>query len=294
MQLADLKDLTRIEQSLFGLPYIISGALFSLVSPEVRESFQSVTLLWIFPAFFLARISGMVFNQLIDRKIDALNPRTQNRVIPSGRMGVLQAQIIAWASLLGFIWVCFQINLFTSILSCCAAFLIYLYSYMKRVHASCHFVLGLIHFLGPVMAASAIQGKLCFPAIWLGFAALLVITGNDICYGIQDVIFDRENNLHSIPSKLGVEKSLKLAFFLHFLSSLFLVISGTSAHFPFMFFLIFPIVNFLLFRFHFFLRRLYQATGKISGIEREFFFNNVMVSLAVFIFVSLSFLWVVL
>src|ERR1700722_8589163 len=97
MRLAAFKDLTRIEQTLFAFPFALGGAFLSLSDPCSFNKW--IAWAWIIPAVLLARIAGMAFNQLIDRHIDACNPRTKNRVIPTGRVPLLQARCVAWGAL---------------------------------------------------------------------------------------------------------------------------------------------------------------------------------------------------
>lgn len=284
------KDLTRLEQTFFALPFVLSGALLTLASsPMVATGW-----IWILPAFLLARISGMAFNQLIDREIDVKNPRTEKRVLPSGRITVGKARVVAWGALALFLIVSFQINLLTTILSLFAAFLIYIYSYMKRIHPSCHFVLGCIHFMGPVMAYSALTGTYSAAAFLLGGAAGLSIVGTDIAYAIQDYDFDCKHHLFSIPSRYGIDKSLTLATWIHFFSTLMLAAVGLSLHLSLFYYLILPAVTAIFFTFHLTLRKKLHANGSLKGIESSFFICNVAVSFTSLFFLFVSIVWDVL
>lgn len=280
MNITAFKKLTRIEQTLFGLPFVISGALLPITQMEVSFSFK---WLWIFPAFMLARISGMAFNQLIDYKIDAKNPRTEKRAIPTGLVSEKEAGIVAWGSLFLFLLVCLQINKLCFLLAPFAAFLLFIYSYLKRFTASCHFVLGIIHFLGPVMASVAISGSLLIAPLFLGLAAALSIIGNDIVYAIQDYDFDKKENLHSLPSRLGIERSFLVARIAHIGCLFALLFVGKMAYLPVFYYLLIPIAALIFYRFHNSLRQ------KI--VEPLFFFCNVAISFTVFAFILASVVW---
>jgi 4-hydroxybenzoate polyprenyltransferase len=282
MQISALKDLTRIEQALFGLPFVLSGAFLGLGHAWNWES-----LLWIFPSFMMARISGMAFNQLIDRHIDAHNPRTSQRAIPSGRVLVFQARWIAWVSLLLFVLLCFQINRLTAWLSISAATLIYLYSYMKRVHACCHFVLAGVHFLAPMMAFTAMTGKLSLGPIYLGFIAAFSIAGFDIVYAIQDYDYDCKEGLFSIPSRFGIQKSLTFSIIIHFLTLPLFILLGLSEHMPLIYYLVIPVVLGILVHFHLKIRQ-------IGFSEHLFFTSTVGISGFSLLFILLSCVWDVL
>lgn len=294
MNFVSFKDLTRLSQSLFNLPLILAGALLPFVQGYPLASGEWVRWLWVVPAFFAARISGMSFNQLIDYRIDTRNPRTKNRAIPTGRVSPNEARLIAWGSLLLFVVICWQINRICFALSFIAAFLLYIYSYMKRFHASCHFVLGSIFLLGPLMAAAAISGRLSWPPVWLGLTALLSNCANDILYAIQDYEFDKANALHSIPVRLGIKRTLVFARVLHLLALVSLVWLGISAKLPLFYYLSACILGIVFFQFHIAVHKQFKKTGMVSGIESVFFLSQVAVAITIFLFILLSLLWVVL
>lgn len=230
----------------------------------------------------------MAFNQLIDCKIDARNPRTQKRAIPSGRITPNQARVVAWSTLVLFILLCLQINLQTTFLALLAAFLIYMYSYMKRLHYSCHAVLGMIHFLGPVTAFAALTGTFSASVFFLGAVAAFLIIGNDIAYAIQDYEFDCKNGLCSIPSKFGIQRSMTLSALCHGLCILLLIGVGLSAHFSAVFYFVVPLESLIFFFFHRALRKNFTALYKI---ERHFFYSNVAVSFSTLFLIIASRPW---
>lgn len=271
------KELTRLEQTFFGLPLLLAGALLPFIQREITLSWS---VLWIFPAFLLARISGMAFNQVVDRAIDAKNPRTLGRPIPTGRVSELQAKRVAWLSLVLFLVVCAQINLLCVLLAPLAAFLLFSYSYLKRITPACHFVLGFIHLLSPVMASIAVSGTILPSAIALGVASALLFAGSDIIYALQDLDFDREMRLFSIPAWLGREKSLFVARLCHLFSVVVLLAVGVLAHLPLLYFLSTLVVALTFFRFH-----------KAALSEGAFFRCNTLASFCIFGGIFASFVW---
>lgn len=283
MNIAAFKDLTRIEQTLFGLPFLLGGALLPIIQVDVSFSWRFVL---IFPAFLLARISGMAFNQVIDCYIDARNPRTENRAVPSGRVSERQARIVAWGALFLFLLVCFQINVLCLILAPFVAALLIIYSYLKRFTASCHFALGVIHFLCPVMAAAAISGTILISTLFLGLAAACSIVGNDIAYAIQDFEFDRKHALFSLPACLGIKNSLLIARLFHILCVFMLLFVGLTAHLPVFYYLLTIVASMAFYKFH------KNLSDKID--ESLFFSCNVVISFSVFGFILASVLWDVL
>lgn len=289
MRLAAFRDLTRFEQTLFALPFVLSGFILGSF-----YFFDGKMLPFVIFAFLLARVSGMAFNQLIDRHIDARNPRTQNRALPSGRVSVTQARTVAWGALVLFILLCLQMNRLTAVLSLLAAALLYTYSYMKRVHASCHLVLACIHFLGPVMAFTAVTGIFAPCAAFLGAAAALSILGTDIVYAMQDYEFDCAEGLFSIPARLGLEKSLFIAAMAHALCLLMLVCLGWSIHLPLVYFLTLPIIGIVLGYFHYLVHKQWRTCKHFRPVEAYFFFCNVAVSGFTLLFILVSRVWAVL
>lgn len=277
------KALTRFEQSLFGLPIALTGALLPFFEKGFFASLtfsNFISFLFILPAFFAARISGMAFNQLVDSKIDALNPRTMKRPIPSRLVKASQAKTIAFGFLFLFLFFTYCIAPLCFFFSLAAAPLIFLYSYMKRVHYSCHFVLGIIHALSPIMAYLAIKKEVGIPSLFLGLGAFFFIAGNDIIYALQDLDFDRQQKLHSFPAHFGKEKSVGFSKILHLFSIFCFGLSGFSAHLPWIYYSALPLI-FLTFR------------GFYQNFEKEpsaFFRCTVFVSASLFLSTLLSFL----
>ncbi|MBS0624204.1 MAG: UbiA family prenyltransferase [Verrucomicrobia bacterium] len=280
-------DLTRLEQTLFGLPFVLAGALLPLaLYPRSMCSFSS--WLWLILAFIAARVSGMAFNQLIDRHFDARNPRTQARPIPSGRATAAQARWIAWGALTVFIFICSQLNTVCLFLAPLAALLIYVYSYLKRVHIVCHFVLGTIHLLGPVMAAAAICNHLVGPALLLGLAALCSISGHDIVYAIQDYRFDRTHQLHSLPARFGLKASLNLSKLLHGMCVLFLLLLGFITPLNRIFFAAPLLASLLFLDFHQKVKPLVDDPELSLNITPLFFRCNTAIAFISLLFVALG------
>jgi 4-hydroxybenzoate polyprenyltransferase len=201
--------MSRLTFSLFGLPFVIAGAVLPAVYP-------SWSALWLFPGFFTARISGMAFNAWIDEEIDRANPRTARRAVPSGRMKGLTAALIAFGSLSLFIVICLQINLMTSILGAFAGIIIAFYSFTKRFTWFCHYILASIHFISVLMATSLMAGEPTVTAYLLGVVAFCNIAGSDIIWSLQDCEHDLSEGLWSIPSSFGENKARLIAMVTHF------------------------------------------------------------------------------
>ena len=284
------KQLTRFEQTLFGLPFILSGALLPCITQQAQVHFE-IRWLWILPAFMAARISGMAFNQVIDRYIDADNPRTQRRLIPSGIVSSRKAYVVATIFLLLFLFFCSQINLPTLYLSLFAAFLLVVYSYTKRVTSLSHFVLGMIHFLGSSMACIAITGTLTLVSLLFACISMMLIIGVDIIYALQDIKFDGKQGLHSLPVRLGIYRAQKVAQLAHFICVSLLVLMGLLAHFT-LFYYFAPLLSSLALCFlHLKAHKELQREEQLIGFEPTFFYCTVIVSFSTLTFLLLQWIY---
>jgi 4-hydroxybenzoate polyprenyltransferase len=166
----------------------------------------------------------MAFNRLVDRFIDAKNPRTKNRHLPAGQLSVSQVVMFTIAASLIFVaGTCFFLpNYVPLVVSLPVLGVLLGYSYTKRFTSLAHFWLGLALMLAPVCTWLAIRGLVVVdnpadlaPAVVLGLAVLFWVSGFDIIYACQDYEFDREAKLNSIPVRLGVSGALRLAAICH-------------------------------------------------------------------------------
>ena len=211
-------EMVKFPHTIFALPFALSAALLAAGGlPSGRQ------LLFIVLAMVGARTAAMSMNRLIDAGIDARNPRTAARAIPAGllsREAVATAIIISVALLL---WSAAMLNPLCLKLSPVALFFLVLYSYCKRFTALAHIVLGICLAAAPIGAWVALKGVIELPAVILGFLVLFWVTGFDILYALQDLDFDRQAGLHSIPVALGINGSLWLSRLFHLLTVLLLI-----------------------------------------------------------------------
>jgi 4-hydroxybenzoate polyprenyltransferase len=200
----------KIEHTLFALPFAFLGMLLAARGiPSWR------TVGWIVVAMVGARSAAMAFNRLVDRRIDAQNPRTATRALPAGLLtpAFVVAFVVASTALL--LLAAWQLNPLALALSPIAILVLFLYSYTKRFTAFCHLVLGLALAGAPLGAWVAVRGDLEATPIALAAAVMLWVAGFDILYGLQDVDFDRRSGLHSVPARIGVAPALVLSAALH-------------------------------------------------------------------------------
>ncbi len=238
---------------------------------------------YLFLAFFSARSVGMCLNRLIDRYIDAENPRTRHRPIPRGEISVRFAATQVAVFMLLFFFSCWNLGLGCFLLSCAIGVLVSVYSYLKRITALCHFGLGLVHMLVPITTWVACVGVWSIEPVLLGLSLLCSIAAGDILYACQDIEFDRSHGLKSIPARFGIPKSVDLAKLLHCLSVLFLVIMADF--FPGQPVLL-PAALAVAGVYYICYKRLMKF-----GFEKSFFFANTYSGLSFFLFVLLECVW---
>jgi len=173
-----------------------------------------------------ARSAAMAFNRYLDHAIDAKNPRTAVREIPSGKINPLHALYFTRACCLLFIITCYFINPICFYLSFIALFIILFYSYTKRFTPLCHLVLGIGLSLAPIGAFLAVTGIFKMMPILFSIIVFCWVSGFDIIYALQDEDFDKENNLFSIPALLGKKKALLISTILHLITAIVVVYIG--------------------------------------------------------------------
>jgi 4-hydroxybenzoate polyprenyltransferase len=204
----------KLPHTLFTLPFALVGVV--LASYRGRVTWPMIG--WIVLAFTSARFAAMGFNRIVDREIDARNPRTRQREIPSGVLPVLEAGIgVTIASAL-FIVAAWRLNPLCGWLSPFALGWVLFYSYTKRFTRWCHLVLGFGMSIAPVGGYLAVTGAWSRPWWMLVALALAVATwggGFDILYALQDVAFDKSQRLYSLPVAFGERRALLIARLLH-------------------------------------------------------------------------------
>lgn len=204
----------KFSHSIFALPFALSGA--TLAAAAVGITWQQV--LWIIIAMVGARTAAMGFNRLVDRDVDALNPRTQNRELPRGIIKATTVTAFVLISSLFFFIAAYNLNRLCFMLSPVALGVVLSYSYLKRWTWTSHFVLGLGLGIAPVGAWVAVTGTLNPEPMLLTLAVLTWVAGFDIIYACQDYGFDVNHGLFSIPQRIGIHRALLVARGLHVLT----------------------------------------------------------------------------
>jgi 4-hydroxybenzoate polyprenyltransferase len=216
------------------LPHTVFALPFALVGATLASFTRGVTvarLAWIVLAFTAARFAAMGFNRIVDRQIDARNPRTARREIPSGLLGVREATLAVILASAIFVFAAWRLNPLCAALSPIALGWVLWYSYTKRFTHWSHIVLGVGLAIAPVGGYLAIAGTWSTPW-WMLVALALGVSswtaGFDILYALQDEEFDRAERLHSVPVVFGRRGSLAIARGLHGLTVVALAAVGTA------------------------------------------------------------------
>jgi 4-hydroxybenzoate polyprenyltransferase len=208
--------------TVFAMPFAIIG--FFLAITTTTHEFNWIKLFLMLLCMVFARNAAMAFNRYLDRNIDAQNPRTAVRDIPSGRISSKEALLFTIVNSFLFILTTLLINELCFYLSPIALIVVLGYSYTKRFTPLCHLILGLGLALAPIGAYLVVTGEFAILPIYFSLAVLCWVSGFDIIYALQDEEFDRQNNLNSIPAWLGKKNALRVSSFLHFLAVVFVTL----------------------------------------------------------------------
>ncbi|HZO19011.1 MAG TPA: UbiA-like polyprenyltransferase [Gemmatimonadaceae bacterium] len=272
-------NLVKLPHTLFALPFALVGVVLASYVKEVTAA----VVLWVAVAFTSARFAAMAYNRIVDRRLDALNPRTAAREIPSGVIGVHEAGIAVAMSSALFLFSAWRLNPLCFALSPVALAWVLGYSYTKRFTRWAHLVLGLGLGIAPVGGYLAVTGAWSAPWWMLPMLAAAVMTwvgGFDVFYALQDVAFDRERGLHSIPAALGEHKALLVARLLHVATVVALGAVGVAVDAGWLYWVGVAVVAALLLFEHSLVR-----ADDLSKLDAAFFTTNGVISIAFFGFV---------
>lgn len=215
----------KIEHSVFALPYAWAGAF---LGARGLPSWRVLLMLTI--AMVAVRSFAMTFNRIVDVDFDRANPRSRRRPLVTGEISMRQAKIFCALMALFFIAACALLNSVCFWLSVPALIFAAIYSLLKRATPLCHFWLGATLGLAPLAGwLAADPSYLGIPAIMLFFAVTFWVGAFDVYYAFQDLDFDREAGLHSLPADLGPDTAMALAAFSHAMTIIFLVLTGATA-----------------------------------------------------------------
>ena len=216
----------KFSHSIFALPLAGITCAQALPYRNLEGTALYILIGQIVLCMIFLRSSAMGFNRIVDRHFDAANPRTARREIPAGILSVRQARLFVSASALLFLITAASINTVTAILALPALLLVYAYSYSKRFSCLAHFFLGFVIGLAPLGAWLAVLARFDWLPIFWSAGLLFYVMGFDILYACQDIEFDRQRGLHSLPARLGLRRALWVARLAHVLALAFFIVAA--------------------------------------------------------------------
>jgi 4-hydroxybenzoate polyprenyltransferase len=267
--------LVKIEHTVFALPFAYVGAFVAVgKSPSAHD------LVWITLAMVGARSLAMALNRLVDAGIDARNPRTAGRELPSGQLSVMQVAVFCAASLALFLVAVFQLAPKTHYLWPIPVVMFVVYPYLKRFTWLCHLWLGVADGLAPVGAWVAITNHLPWQAWVLGAAVALWVAGFDFFYALFDIDVDRDEGLHSIATRFGVRGAFAAARIAHIATVVCLIRVGLGLDVGVLYWIGVAAVGVLLVYEHALVR-----PGNLRRLDAAFFTMNGVISVVFAAFV---------
>jgi 4-hydroxybenzoate polyprenyltransferase len=255
----------KFSHTIFALPFALG--IFVLCTARVSVTWEQ--FLGVLLCLVTARTSAMAVNRIVDRDIDAKNPRTSSRELPAGLMTMKEAVLLWGGSTVLFLIGSYALGWHCFVLSPLVLIILWGYSFAKRFTSGAHILLGLALALAPGGVWYALTAEWSFVPVPLMFAVLFWVAGFDILYSCQDTEFDRTHGLHSIPSRLGVSRAFTIARFSHIFAVLFLLLFGETMGLSWWYYLFVAIFSLFLVRQH-----LMLSPRDLSRIDAAFFTQN--------------------
>ncbi|MCK4874527.1 MAG: 4-hydroxybenzoate polyprenyltransferase [Sulfurimonas sp.] len=276
-KLKDFNELVMFEHSIFSLPFIF---IAMIVAADGWFGF-TLLILGVFAAIS-ARNFAMGLNRFADRDIDAQNPRTSSRPNVDGRLDATSIMIFTLVNALVFIAVAYMINPLAFYLSFPILIVLGSYSYFKRFSSLAHVVLGVSLGLAPIAGVVAVLAEITPWSVMLSLGVIFWVAGFDLLYSLQDIEFDIEKGLHSIPSKYGSDATLLLSALFHMLTVVFWALFAWMAGLGLFAFFAVILSAFMLSYEHYLVRK------DFTKIDRAFFTVNGYLGIAFFILIVLD------
>lgn len=268
-------ELIKFSHTIFAIPFGISSVFI------IEKSIPSLgKLFWILLALIFARTAGMAFNRYIDVPIDKMNPRTKNWPSVKGEVKPWEMMVIGLISSILFMYSAYKLNMLAFWLSPIVVLLLLIYPAGKRFTQYVHLILGMVYFLIPVAVSIALKGYVELSAVMLGLAMAFWVSGFDILYALQDYEFDRAFGVYSIPAKYGVKNAIIIARLFHFLTFIFIILTGITSGLGLIYFVgVLILSGFLIYE------HLLIKENDLSKINKAFFTVNGFVSIIYMFFV---------
>ena len=273
-KLNDFNELVMFKHSIFSLPFIF---IAMVVAAKGWFGFELLVLGVL--AAITARNFAMGFNRYMDRDIDALNPRTENRPNVDGRLSASSILIFTIANAIGFILVAYFVNDLALYLSLPILFIIGSYSYFKRFSYLAHVILGVSLALAPIAGVVAVSETITLWSVLLSIGVMFWVAGFDLLYSLQDMEVDKKLGLHSIPSKFGAKNTMNISKVFHILTVIFWALFAISSDSSYFVYLAVVISALMLSYEH------YLVNKDFTKIDKAFFTVNGYLGIVFFILV---------
>jgi len=228
MKIKKYMELVKFSHTIFSIPFIL---IAMIVAADGWFGWKLLVLAVL--AAVSARNFAMAVNRLVDRDIDAKNPRTQDRVSVTGEVNENEIKLFILANALIFIGVAYLINDLAFKLSIPILIILGGYSYFKRFSEFAHLILGVSLGLAPIAGAIAVTNSIPAWSVFLAIGVMFWVAGFDVLYSLQDMEFDKNEGLYSIPAKIGVDGALFISKMFHILAVIFWVLFVAYAHLGF-------------------------------------------------------------
>lgn len=276
-KLKDFNELVMFEHSIFSLPFIFIAMIVA------ADGWFGFTLLLLgIGAAVTARNFAMGLNRYADRDIDGQNPRTASRPNVDGRLNAQTIMLFVVVNAVVFIAIAYMINSLAFTLSFPILFILGSYSYFKRFSSLAHVVLGISLGLAPIAGVVAVLGEITPWSVLLSLGVIFWVAGFDLLYSLQDIEFDIQNKLHSIPSKYGVEATLFISLTFHALSIIFWAMFVWTASLGSFAWIAIVLSAFMLSYEHYLVRK------DFTKIDKAFFTVNGYLGIAFFILIVMD------
>ena len=207
-------EMIKFEHSVFALPFALTGAL--LAARATQHSWPNLRqILWIVVAMVAARSAAMTINRIADLRYDKENPRTKMRALATGALSISFAWVFTLIAVVVFFLAAWQLNTLALKLAPLAIAILFFYSFTKRFTSWSHLFLGFALGISPAAAWIAITGSLDWRMLILCAAVTVWVGGFDVLYACQDIEFDQQSGLYSIPKRFGIANALWIARVMH-------------------------------------------------------------------------------
>ncbi|WP_027716378.1 UbiA-like polyprenyltransferase [Desulfuromonas sp. TF] len=272
-----LLEMIKFSHTVFAFPFALMGVVLASLESGAAPTLGQIW--WICVAMVGARSGAMGLNRIIDARIDAENPRTAVRHIPAGKVSLAEAWAFVLVSFAVLLLAAWMLNPLCFYLAPVAVFFLVLYSFCKRFTSLAHLVLGICLAAAPIGSWIALRGDVGWPVVALGLAVLFWVAGFDIFYALQDLEFDRQKGLHSIPARLGGARAILVAKIFHGLMIALLAVIPLGVPLGWIYYLGLAVISGLIAYEHQLVK-----PGDLSRLNAAFFNMNGYISVTIFLF----------